>query len=209
MNESQTPDSNTGIVGTDVTDRPDDATAVEASSSTTRFLTLAAIGGLVALSLGTYARVHTPTGQGIATFGFPAVLPMKAWFTTGAAALAIGQLLSALWMWGRLPGVGSAPSWIAPAHRWLGTVAFLLTLPVAYHCLWALGFQQTTTRVLIHSLLGCAFYGAFVTKMLALRSPNLPGWALPATGGLLVAVLTGLWFTSSLWFFTTIGFPGV
>lgn len=170
---------------------------------------LVSIGAVVSLSLGTYARVHTPTGQGIVTFGFPAVLPMKAWLTTGAAALAIGQLLSALWMWGQLPGAGSAPAWVAPAHRWLGTAAFVLTIPVAYHCLWALGFQQTTTRVLAHSLLGCAFYGAFVTKMLALRSDRVPSWSLPAIGGLLVAVLTGIWFTSSLWFFTTIGFPGL
>ncbi len=169
----------------------------------------AAIGGLVSVSLGTYARLHTPTGQGIFAFGFPAVLPMKAWFATVAAVLAIGQLTSALWMWERLPGVGSAPAWIAPMHRWLGTAAFLFTLPVAYHCLWALGFQQTTTRVLLHSLFGCAFYGAFVTKMLVLRSKHLPGWALPIAGGSLVAILVGIWFTSSFWFFTTIGFPGV
>lgn len=180
-----------------------------AAGPTTQLLKLVVVGAVVSLSLGTYARIHTPTGQGITTFGFPAVLPMKAWLTTGAAALAIGQVLSALWMWGRLPGMGSAPSWTAPAHRWLGTMAFLLTIPVAYHCLWALGFQQTTTRVLVHSLLGCAFYGAFVTKMLVLRNDRLPGWSLPAAGGLLVALLTGLWFTSSLWFFTTIGFPGV
>lgn len=172
-------------------------------------LRYAAIGGLVSVSLGMYARLHTPTGEGITTFGFPAVLPMKAWFATAAALLAVGQLASALWMWGRLPGHGSAPSWIPPMHRWLGTVAFLFTLPVAYHCLWALGFQQTTTRVLLHSLFGCAFYGAFVTKMLVLRSERLPGWALPAAGGSLVGILVGIWFTSSFWFFTTIGFPGV
>jgi hypothetical protein len=187
---------------TNVTTAPNDA-------SFGPLLMLVAIGAAVSLSLGVYAKVHTPTGQGITTLGFPAVLPMKAWLTTGAAALGIGQLLSALWMWGRLPGAGAAPSWTAPVHRWSGTAAFLLTLPVAYHCLWALGFQQTTTRVLIHSLLGCAFYGAFVTKMLALRSDRLPSWGLPAIGGLLVALLTGLWFSSSLWFFTTIGFPGV
>ena len=170
---------------------------------------LVAVGALVSISLGVYARLHTPTGQTIFAFGFPAVLPMKAWLTTGAAALGIGQLLSAAWMWGRLPGAGEAPAWTGPAHRWLGTAAFVLTIPVAYHCLWALGFQQTTTRVLVHSLLGCAFYGAFVTKMLVLRSDRVPGWALPAVGGLLVAALTGIWFSSSLWFFTTIGFPGV
>jgi hypothetical protein len=167
------------------------------------------VGALVSISLGTYARLHTPTGQAIFAFGFPAVLPMKAWLTTGAAALGLGQLATAVWMWRRLPGAGEPPAWLPAAHRWSGTAAFVLTIPVAYHCLWALGFQQTTTRVLVHSLLGCAFYGAFVTKMLVLRSDRVPGWALPAVGGLLVAVLTGIWFSSSLWFFTTIGFPGI
>ena len=175
----------------------------------TPLIIAAGSGGLVALSLGTYGRVHDATGLGIATFGFPAVLPMKAWFTTGAATLAIGQLLSALWMWGRLPSAGPAPAGVATAHRWLGTAAFLLTLPVAYHCLWALGFQTTTTRVLAHSILGCAFYGAFTTKMLVLRAKNLPGWVLPTAGGTLVALLSLIWMTSSLWFFTEIGFPGV
>ncbi len=172
-------------------------------------LVAAAVGAAVALGLGTYGRVHEPTGQAIATFGFPAVLPMKAWFTTAAATLGLAQLGSALWLWGRLPLVGAAPDGLGAAHRWLGTAAFLFTLPVAYHCLWALGFQDTTTRVLVHSLLGCAFYGVFATKMLVLRSDRLPGWSLPAVGGLLVTVLTGIWLTSSLWFFTNVGFPGV
>ncbi|MBV1894197.1 MAG: hypothetical protein KUG57_09130 [Ilumatobacteraceae bacterium] len=172
-------------------------------------LTIAAVGGAVAVAIGVYGNVHDPTGQAITTFGFPRVLPMKAWFATGAAFLGILQLLSALWMWGRLPKAGSSPAWLPPAHRWLGTAAFLLTLPVAYHCLWSLGFQDTNGRILAHSILGCAFYGAFTTKMLALRSDRLPGWTLPAAGGTLVAILTVIWLTSSLWFFTTIGFPGV
>lgn len=186
-----------------------EATASPGPSPIVRLLPLLAIGGLVSVSLGTYGRIHSPTGEGIYAFGFSAVLPMKAWFTTAAAALGIGQALSALWMWGRLPGAGRAPAWVAPTHRWLGTIAFVATVPVAYHCLWALGFADTTPRVLAHSILGCAFYGVFVTKMLALRSRHLPGWTLPAMGGLLVAVLTAIWFTSSLWFFTTVGFPGV
>lgn len=172
-------------------------------------LLAAAAGGIVALAIGTYGRVHTPTGQGIVTFGFPAVLPMKAWFTTGAFALAIVQLLTALRMWDKIAIPRRKPAWLGAAHRWSGTAAFLLTLPVGYHCLWALGFQQTTTRVLVHSILGCAFYGAFTTKMLALRSDRMPAWSLPLLGGALVAVLTGLWLTSSLWFFTNVGFPGI
>jgi hypothetical protein len=175
----------------------------------TALLTCAAAGAAVALALGTYGRVHQPTGGTITTLGFPTLLSMKAWLGTVACALAVAQLLSALAMWGWLPGVRSRPSWLPLVHRWSGTVAFVVSLPVAYHCLWALGFQDTDARVLLHSLVGCAFYGAFATKLLALRSERLPGWALPAIGGLLVVLLTALWLTSSLWFFTTIGFPGV
>lgn len=190
------------------TDQPK-APTVAVAPSTTPLLVAAAIGGAVALALGTYGQVHDATGQAIVTFGFPAVLPMKAWLTTGAATLAVAQLVTALWMWGRLPFAGTAPAGAAAAHRWLGTAAFVLTLPVAYHCLWALGFQSTTTRVVAHSILGCAFYGVFTTKMLVLRRHDLPGWALPAVGGTLFATLSLIWMTSSLWFFTEIGFPGV
>lgn len=179
------------------------------AGATLPLLMAAVAGASVAVALGTYGRVHEPTGDSIATFGFPAVLPMKAWFTTAVTLLALAQLASALAMWGRLPGVRASSSWVAPVHRWSGTVAFVVSLPVAYHCLWSLGFQDTDTRVLVHSLLGCAFYGAFATKLLALRIERLPAWALPVIGGLLVTCLTVIWLTSSLWFFTNIGFPGV
>jgi energy-coupling factor transporter ATP-binding protein EcfA2 len=62
-------------------------------------------------------------------------------------------------------------------------------------------------RGITHSILGCAFYGAFATKMLVLRIDGLPRYVVPICGGLLVTLLTGLWLTSSLWFFTNVGFP--
>jgi len=40
-------------------------------------------------------------------------------------------------MYGKVPGV-KAPSWIGRLHRWSGRTAFLLTIPVAVHCLYAL-----------------------------------------------------------------------
>ncbi len=173
-------------------------------------LVFVAIGAAVSLSLGVYGNVHDPTGDDITTFGFADVLSMKAWLATGVAVLALAQVATALWMWDRLPGVSSpAPRWAVHGHRWLGTVAFLVSLPVAYHCLWALGFQDTNGRVLVHSILGCAFYGAFTTKMLALRSDRIPARTLPAVGGLLTAIVVAIWWTSSWWFFTTIGFPGL
>ncbi|MGE3618978.1 MAG: DUF6529 family protein [Acidimicrobiia bacterium] len=169
---------------------------------------LALVGAAVSVSLGTYGRTHVPTGGSITTFGFPSVLAMKAWLTTGAAVLALVQLASALAMFGRLPGRrGATAAWVPPAHRWAGVVAFVLTLPVAYHCLWSLGYQTVGTRQAVHSVLGCAFYGAFTTKLLALRVDGLPRFGLPVLGGLVLSLLVGLWFTSSLWFFDNFGFP--
>lgn len=192
------------------TDQNDaDAQANQNSDAIAALLVVAGVGAAVSVALGVYGRVHTPTLHGLFALGFPAVLPMKAWFATFAATLALAQFGSALWMYGRLPGVGPAPSWISLAHRWTGTIAFLCTLPVAFHCLWSMGFKDTDSRVLAHSLLGCAFYGAFTTKMLALRSRRVPASTLPVVGGLLFTILIALWFTSSLWFFRTTGFPGV
>ena len=169
-----------------------------------RLLVAAAIGAAVSISIGVYGRVHTPTGGAITDFGFGSVIEMKAWLATATAVLAMAQLVSALWMWGRLPISMPAPTWTGTAHRWTGTAAFLVSLPVAYHCLWALGFQTADARVIAHSLFGAAFYGALTTKLIALRIDGLPRWAIPVLGGSLVVLLTAIWLTSSLWFFTTV-----
>jgi hypothetical protein len=182
-------------------------TGATTPSARAALLSAAAAGAAVSMSLGVYAHVHEPTGGAITTFGFPSFLVMKAWLATGAASLALAQLVSALWMYGRLP-FGRPPAWLGFVHRWSGTAAFLISLPVAYHCLWSLGFEDTDARVLAHSLFGCAFYGAFTTKLLVLRVDHAPSWALPVAGASLVTLLTGVWLTSSYWFFTNVGFPG-
>ncbi|MGV9303531.1 MULTISPECIES: DUF6529 family protein [unclassified Nonomuraea] len=157
-------------------------------------------GALVAVALGVYGRLHTPTGYAVGPAGFSGALAMKSWLTTGVFLLAIVQVVSALSMWGKL-GV-SIPAWV---HRWSGRLAFVLSVPVAFHCLYALGLQFDAPRVLVHSLLGCFFYGVFVAKMLALPRRGLPGWSLPVLGGTAFAALVGLWLTSSFWFFTAVG----
>lgn len=129
---------------------------------------------------------------------------MKVWLATAAALLGLVQLTSAGVMYGKVPGI-KAPSWIGRLHRWSGRTAFLLTIPVVVHCLYALGFATYSTRTLVHSLLGCFFYGAFTVKMLILPKHELPGWVLRTTGGLVFSALTGLWLTSAFWFFTTFG----
>jgi Family of unknown function (DUF6529) len=173
-----------------------------------KLLIPALVGAAVAIGLGVYGNEHTPSGESILDDGlfFSATLSMKAWFATMALGLAFFQVLSALRMYGRI-GTGPAPEWLGTAHRLSGTLAFLVSLPVAYHCLWALGFQDGTTRVLIHSLAGCFFYGAFAAKVVVVESRRLPGSALPVAGGTVFTAFVVIWLTSALWFFDNIGFP--
>lgn len=170
-----------------------------------RFAVLLLAGAGVALSIGLYAKLHTPSGRPVTTLGFSGILQMKVWLTTAATSLLIVQLVTALWMWGHLPRAGRAPSWVPILHRWSGSSAFVITLPVAFSCIWALGFQTYSLRVIVHGVCGCLFYGAYATKMLGLRMKGLPGWALPVLGGSVLVLLIALWLTAALWFFTRHG----
>jgi Family of unknown function (DUF6529) len=112
-------------------------------------------------------------------------------------------LFTAAWIFRKLPW--PRPRWVPSFHRWTGRVAFAATLPVAYHCIFKLGFQKTDDRVLAHSFLGCAVYGAFAGKVLIVRLHRFPRWLLPLAGGLLFATLVGVWYTSAIWFFRLVG----
>lgn len=171
-----------------------------------RLLIAGLIGAGVALTLGIYANVHTPASDLTITLGFTSTITLKVWLATIALGFAMIQLLSAFWMYGRLP-LGIAPAWLGTVHRISGRLAFLLSLPVAYHCLYQLGFQHTSARVLVHSVLGCLFYGAFAAKVLIVRSRNLPGGVLPLAGGLVFVLFVYIWLTSALWYIHQFGFP--
>lgn len=185
------------------------APAVErpALSTNTKLLGVFLAGAAAAVLLGVYADSHTPTGDTPYKLFFFGTLQLKVWFATAAVALAVVQVLLAMRLYGKLHWPKQAPSWLGDAHRLSGTLAFLLSLPVAYHCLWSLGFQSGTTRVLVHSIVGCIFYGAFVTKVLSVRVHSLPNWVLPVVGGLVFAALVVIFLTSSLWFFTSSDAP--
>lgn len=107
-------------------------------------------------------------------------------------------------MYRLIPG-GRAPAWMGAAHVWPGRLAVLASVPVAVHCLYALGFSETDSRVLFHSLFGCFFYGIFVTKMILLTRRGLRAWVIPIEGGALFFSLVYVWLTSALWFFQTSG----
>ena len=175
-----------------------------AASTTSMLIVPSLIGALVALALGIYGRVHSPTGIAINIAGFSSPGTVKSWLATGATVFAIVQVGSALVMYGKVRRV-TAPEWIGGLHKWSGRIAFLLAVPVAIHCLYALGFQQYSTRVLIHSVVGCLFFGAFTVKMLILPKRGLPGWVLPVAGAVVFTLLVVIWLTSAYWFFSTFG----
>src|SRR6266566_7652582 len=153
---------------------------------------------IFALTAGLLAN-HQPRSKGYFRLFFSDPIHLKAGFATAVVVLACFQLFTAAWIFRKLPW--SKPAWVNPVHRWSGRLAFAFTLPVAYHCIFKLGFQDPDTRVLAHSLLGCAVYGAFAAKVTVLRLHRFPRPVLPLAGGLLFATLIGVWSTSALWLY--------
>jgi plastocyanin len=135
------------------------------------------------------------------------VFSLKSWLANGVLALAAFQLYSALWVYGRMPW--RKPDWLARAHRASGYAAIALSLPIAYHCLFAYGFRDFDRRTVVHSIAGCFFYGAFAAKVIVVRSRRLPRWALPVAGGTMVALVIVLWYSSALWYFNNFDSPGL
>jgi hypothetical protein len=172
-----------------------------------------AAGAVVALLVGVFGKVHDPSLDGTTTLGFDTVIGMKVVVTTVIAGLAVLQVIGALWMYGKL-GI-QAPSWVGTAHRISGTVALLLSVFVAYHCLMALGLESGTledgkkvpTRTVVHGVLGCTVLGAAVVKVVAVRSRRAPGWFLPVAGGLLFTLLVVVVLTSAVWYLGEKGWP--
>ena len=162
-------------------------------------------GALLSVALGVYGRVHTPTGRPITLLGFDSTIQMKVWLALATGVLVLAQLGTALWMYGRLGR--PAPPRIPLVHRTLGLVALVVSVPVAYHCLWSIGFQSYTGRVLLHSLAGCLVYGAFVVKVIGVHAPAAPGWMLPVAGGALFTLLVVVVLTSAGWYLGSQGLP--
>ena len=181
--------------------------AAEAVAPRSRLTAALLLGAGVAVVLGVYGRAHVPTYGALPSFGFSSTATFKAWLGTVVVLLAVVQLATALWLYGRLPGAGRPPAHLAELHRATGLVAFVVSLPVAAYCLYGFGFAPAplSARTLVHSVAGCGFYGAFAAKVLLVHTRRLPGWALPLAGGLLLSAVVLAWLTSALWLFATVG----
>ena len=145
------------------------------------------------------------TYTSIVTSVFSSTIAFKVWLASAAFVLAIVQVSTGARIFGKLQRViPLSPQVISPIHRWSGRLAILLTIPVAFHCIFILGFSTYNTRVLIHSIVGSFIYGVIAVKLLMVHSRRYPGWSLPVAGGTLFAVLTTLWITSAAWYFTNV-----
>jgi hypothetical protein len=143
----------------------------------------------------------------LVTSVFSTPIAFKAWFASAAALFAVVQVLTGARIFGKLTGIVPVPPpRVNRIHRWSGRLAILCTLPVAFHCVFILGFQTGDARVLTHSVLGTFLYGVVAVKLFFVHDANHPRWTLPLVGGTLFTVLALLWSTSSLWYFTQVRF---
>jgi hypothetical protein len=172
-----------------------------------------AAGAAVAVLVGVFGRVHDPTTDGTTTLGFHTVIQMKVVVTTLIGVLVLGQGLGGLVLYGKLPV--AHPAWLGRAHRISGSVALVLAVVVAYHCLWALGLEyghladgeKVGARTVVHGVLGCAIFGAAVVKVAAVRARRAPGWFLPLAGALLFTLFVAVVLTSAVWYYASYGLP--
>ena len=98
------------------------------------------MGTLVAVTVGVIAKTQqsdSPSGYFDLFFSDP--IHLKAWFATAAALLGCVQLFTAAWIFRKLPL--HKPPIVNVIHRWSGRLALVCTLPVAYHCIFKLGFH--------------------------------------------------------------------
>jgi len=143
----------------------------------------------------------------IMTSVFSTTIASKAWLATAAVTLAIVQVLTGARIFGKLERVVRIPRpHVNRVHRWSGRLAILCTLPVAFHCIFILGFKTTNARVLAHSILGSFVYGVFTVKVFFVHDRMHPRWVLPLVGGTMFSVLVALWASSALWYFTNVHF---
>src|ERR687887_2206485 len=128
------------------------------------------------------------TYSDILTSVFSTPIAAKAWLATIAGVLGIVQVSTGARIFGKLEHlVPIGRPYVNRVHRWSGRLAILFTLPVAFHCIFILGFETANARVLAHSIVGSFVYGVIAVKVFFVHDRDHPRWTLPLVGGLLFA----------------------
>lgn len=155
-------------------------------------------GALGAFALGVYASVHDPTGRGLVLVPAGSVDEVK----TALAAISVGLFCGQLaisWRLRRSRLGPKAAANLGDLHRIVGTLAFGLSLPVVFHCVWALGFDVDDPWTATHSVVGCVAYGVYLSQFVFERRTRGSGAATIAAGaGLMFGTLVTVAMATAL-----------
>ncbi len=125
---------------------------------------------------------------------------LLAW-KTAFAALVIGlagfQVATAARVWGA-GGLPLSEATAARIHRWSGRLLLVLSVMLAYTCLFGLAGPTSPTRVLLHSILGGTLFVVLAVKFSALRLGRPSDRHLPVIGSLLFVNYVAIWALSAL-----------
>ena len=124
-----------------------------------------AAGAAVALALGVYSVLHQPTGRDFVLYGFESAASWKNALTLVVAVLLIAQAALGFKLAGIFGLRATTRPWLLEFRRLLATLAVGFSLPVAFHCVWVLGFGSDSPSITLHSILGCIAYGCVVAAM--------------------------------------------
>ncbi len=124
-----------------------------------------AAGAAAALALGAYSVLHEPAGRDFVLYGFGSSAEWKNALTLVVAVLLVVQAAIGFKLAG-LFGIRPADRpWLSDLRRLIATAAVGLSLPVAFHCVWILGFGSDSPMTTLHSILGCIAYGCVVAAL--------------------------------------------
>jgi hypothetical protein len=169
-----------------------------------RFAAAGALALAVVAIVAAYAHFHTGTGRAVPRLFFSSTLAFKVWASVAIACLAVAQVVLAIRLY-RGAGAGNG-TW----HRLAGTVLYLLSLPVVFHCVWSIGVDWAAldARVRAHAVAGCAYLGLFAAKVVSVRSRlGSARHLLPVLGSALALSLVVATASSAGWYLDVQGVP--
>ena len=124
-----------------------------------------AVGAAVSVALGAFSVVHEPTGRDFVLYGFDSATGWKNALTLVVAVLLIAQAAIGFKLAGLLGLRATTRPWLLELRRLIATLAVGFSLPIAFHCVWVLGFGDDSPLIALHSILGCIAYGCVVAAL--------------------------------------------
>ena len=124
-----------------------------------------AAGAAASVALGAYSVAHEPSGRDFVLYGFDSSAEWKNALTLVVAVLLVVQAAIGFKLAGLFGLRPAGRLWLSELRRLIATVAVGLSLPVAFHCVWVLGFGSDSPVGALHSILGCIAYGCVVAAL--------------------------------------------